>query len=81
MRCTRIPRRGIMALAIVAGACRSPAADAAVAEQLSQMTNEIIGLRDQMAMLSTTVDSLVIVAARQDTLIKRMAAMNGAPTP
>jgi hypothetical protein len=31
--------------------------------------------------LSTTVDSLVQVTAKQDTVIRRLMAANGIPTP
>src|SRR5512140_481386 len=79
MRHTASLRRCALALIVLAGGCRSPAADAAVAEQLAQMSDALVGMRDQVAVLSNTVDSLVIVAARQDSLIKRLAATSGAP--
>ncbi len=74
-------RRWALALLVLAAGCRSPAADAAVAEQLAQMSDALVGMRDQVAVMSTTVDSLVIVAARQDTLIKKLAAASGVPAP
>ena len=74
-------RRWALALLVLAAGCRSPAADAAVAEQLAQMSDALVAMRDQMAVMSTTVDSLVVVAAKQDTLIKKLAAANGVPTP
>jgi hypothetical protein len=75
-------RRGAaLALVLLAAGCRSPAADAAIAEQLSQMSDAIVAMQDQMSVTATTVDSLVIVTAKQDTLIKRLAAVSGVPTP
>lgn len=74
-------RRWALALLLLAAGCRSPAADAAVAEQLAQMSDALVGMRDQLAMLSTTVDSLVLVTARQDTVIRQLAAASGVPTP
>lgn len=74
-------RRWALALLVLAAGCRSPVADAAVAEQLAQMSDALVGMRDQLAVMSTTVDSLVIVAARQDTLIKKLAVANGVQTP
>lgn len=74
-------RRAALALVLVAAGCRSPAADAAIAEQISQMSDAIIAMQDQMATLSTTVDSLVAVTAKQDTLLRHLAAVSGVPTP
>jgi hypothetical protein len=70
-----------LALLILAAGCRSPAADAAVAEQLGQMSDALVAIRDQLAVMSTTVDSLVIVAAKQDSLIKKLAVANGIQAP
>lgn len=77
----RSRRRWALALLILAAGCRSPAADAAIAEQLSQMSDAIVAMQDQIAMNSVTVDSLVRVAAMQDTLLKRLAAVSGVPVP
>jgi len=74
-------RRWALALLVLAAGCRSPAADAAVAEQLAQMSDALVGMRDQLASLSTTVDSLVVVAAKQDSLIKKLATAGGVPAP
>ena len=60
MRIIRSPRPWALAVLIVAGACRSPTADAAVAEHLAQMSDALVAQRDQLAMLTTTVDSLAI---------------------
>ena len=78
---TRLRRCTALALLVLAAGCRSPAADAAVAEQLAQMSDAIIAMQDQMSVLSTTVDSLVSVTARQDTLMKRLATSSGMPAP
>jgi len=81
MRTIRLPRPWALAALILAGSCRSPAADAAVAEQLTQISDALVAQRDQLAALTTTVDSLAMVTARQDTIIRRMAAVNGVPVP
>ena len=78
---TRLRRCTALALLALAAGCRSPAADAAVAEQLAQMSDAIVAMQDQMSVLATTVDSLASVAARQDTLLKQLAASSGAPMP
>ncbi|MBI2408377.1 MAG: hypothetical protein HYV19_08780 [Gemmatimonadetes bacterium] len=81
MSCHVLRRVSALALLAFAAGCRSPAADAAVAEQLAQMSDAIIRMQDQLAANTTTLDSLVMVAAKQDTLIKRLAAVSGVPTP
>ena len=81
MRIIRSPRPWALAVLIFAGACRSPTADAAVAEHLAQMSDALVAQRDQLAMLTTTVDSLAMVAARQDTVMRRLAAVTGVPLP
>jgi hypothetical protein len=74
-------RCAALAVLALAAGCRSPEADAAVAEHLQQMSDAIVAMQDQMSVMSTTVDSLVTVTAKQDTLIKRLAAVNGVPIP
>jgi hypothetical protein len=81
MPCLALRRVSALALLALAAGCRSPAADAAVAEQLAQMSDAIVRMQDQLASTTTTLDSLVMVAAKQDTLIKRLAAVSGVPTP
>ncbi|MDP1892449.1 MAG: hypothetical protein Q8K55_16305 [Gemmatimonadaceae bacterium] len=74
-------RRWALALLVLAAGCRSPTADVAVAEQLAQVSEALVAMQDQIAMNSVTVDSLVRVLARQDTLIRRLAAVSGVPVP
>ncbi|MHB8839950.1 MAG: hypothetical protein ACYC7F_13485 [Gemmatimonadaceae bacterium] len=81
MRHAGLRRFPALALLVVAAGCRSPAADAAVAEQLAQMSDAIIAMQDQMAVLSTTVDSLARVSAKQDTLMRQLAVARGDPVP
>ena len=51
-----------------------------VAEQFTQVSDALVDIRDQMVVMSGTVDSLVAVVAKQDTVIKRLAAANGVPS-
>ena len=81
MPAVRLSRRWVIALLVLAAGCRSPAADAAIAEQLQQMSDALVAQRDQMAAMTTTVDSLVVVAARQDSLIKKLAIASNVPIP
>jgi hypothetical protein len=73
--------RWALALLVLAASCRSPTADAAIAEQLAQVSDALIAMQDQIATNSTTVDSLLKVVATQDTLIRRLAAVSGVPVP
>jgi len=74
-------RRWALATFVFVCGCRSPQADAAIAEQFTQVSDALVNMRDQMVVMSGTVDSLVQVVARQDTLIRRLAAVNGVPVP
>jgi hypothetical protein len=76
-----VHRRWALALLVLACGCRSPEADMKVAEQFTQVSDALVDIRDQMVVMSGTVDSLVAVVAKQDTVIKRLAAANGVPVP
>ena len=73
--------RWALALLVLAAGGRPPPAAAAIAEQLAPVSDALVAMQDQIAMNSTTVDSLVQVVARQDTLIRRLAAVSGVPVP
>jgi len=71
--------RWVLTLVVLAAGCRSPEADMKVAEQFTQVSDALVDIRDQMVVMSGTVDSLVLVVARQDTLIRQLQAANGIP--
>ncbi len=81
MQTTGVRCRWALGLLVFACGCRSPQADVAIAEQFTQVSDALVDMRDQMVVMSGTVDSLVQVVARQDTIIRRMAAVNGVPVP
>ena len=81
MQTTGVRRRWAVGLLVLVCGCRSPQADVAIAEQFTQVSDALVSMRDQMVVMSGTVDSLVQVVARQDTIIKRIAAVNGVPVP
>jgi septal ring factor EnvC (AmiA/AmiB activator) len=60
-------------------ACDSPRAQANVAQALNDAATEISGLRNDLAMLQTQLDSLRDMVAKQDTNIARIAAVNNIP--
>ena len=84
----RMPRRhlartalslaAILMIASTSG-CRSPQADAYMAEQLRQMADELNAARQQQAQIQSELDSLHTIVARQDTLLTRLAGMAGVP--
>jgi uncharacterized protein (DUF1810 family) len=91
MRTHRLPdarRHGTRALVwmllvfpTLAGCLRDPAADAAAAQAITEMADELGALRQDNASLQGQVDSLRGVVARQDTVLRRLANMAGVPMP
>lgn len=81
MQTTGVRRGWALGLLVLACGCRSPQADMLIAEQFTQVSDALVSMRDQMVVMSGTVDSLVQVVARQDTIIRQMAAVNGVPVP
>jgi len=67
-------------LVFVAG-CRNPQADALIAEQMREMGDELNNARQETAVMHEQIDSLRIVVARQDTLLRQLAGMAGVPVP
>jgi hypothetical protein len=61
--------------------CRDPRAEANIAEAMIQVGTEISAMRQDLAALQGQVDSLRGVAARQDTLITRLAGLANMPLP
>lgn len=79
------PRLAVVAVvltAIAVTACPpDPVAQADAAQLITEMSEAIAQLQQDNAALQAQVDSLRIVAARQDTLIARLAAVTGVPIP
>jgi hypothetical protein len=75
-------RRFALAAAVLAFAgCRNPQADALVAEQMRDIGDEVNNTRQETADLREAIDSLRIIVARQDTLLRQIASMAGVPVP
>ena len=64
-------------LVIVAG-CRNPQADALIAEQMREMGDELNNASQETAVMHEQIDSLRIVVARQDTLLRQLAEWRAA---
>lgn len=76
--CRRI---ALIATLLAAAGCRNPQADALIAEQMRGIGDEMNATRQEAADMRDTVDSLRLVVARQDTLLRQLAGMAGVPVP
>jgi hypothetical protein len=64
--------------AIVASSgCNTPAQQARQAESMNQLGDAINDVRVQMANMETTLDSMRVVIAKQDTTIAKLANLAG----
>lgn len=61
------------------GCLRNPAADAATAQALTEIADQLGAMQQDNAALQNQVDSLRAVVARQDTVVRRLANMAGVP--
>lgn len=75
-------RCSVVALALMLllpSGCRSPQADALIAQQMREMGDELNSARQETALMHEQLDSLRLVVARQDTLVRTLAGMAGVP--
>lgn len=63
------------------GAAMDPTENVTTGEAILGLSDAIMGLREEDAMLQAQLDSLRAVVARQDSTIARLAAMTGVPLP
>jgi hypothetical protein len=70
----------VCGLVFVAG-CRNPQADAVLAQQMREMGDELNNSRQETAVMHEQIDSLRIMVARQDTLLRQLAGMAGVSVP
>lgn len=68
-----------LALTLACAACPASRADVAMSEQIIQLGDGINDLRQDNAALQQQVDSLRLVVARQDTVIRQLANLAGVP--
>ena len=64
---------------IFVASCGNPRTEANVAQALNDAANEISGLKNDIAQLSTEIDSLRQIVVKQDSNITRIAAANNIP--
>jgi hypothetical protein len=60
-------------------ACPATRADVAISEQIIQLGDGINDVRQETAVLQQQVDSLLVVVAKQDTIIRQLANLAGMP--
>jgi hypothetical protein len=68
-----------VALIVVCAACPASRADIAISEQIIQLGDGMNSLRQENAEIQQQIDSLRLVVARQDSLIRQMANLAGMP--
>jgi septal ring factor EnvC (AmiA/AmiB activator) len=69
----------LVASAASGGCLRSPEADIATAQAITEIADELSALRADNAEMQAQLDSLRQAVARQDTLLRRFANLAGMP--
>jgi translation initiation factor 2B subunit (eIF-2B alpha/beta/delta family) len=77
----RVRRLFIAATLASVASCRNPAADANIIEQMRQVGDELNAARQEAATMHEQIDSLRVIVARQDTLLRQLAGMANVPVP
>jgi hypothetical protein len=79
---------GLILMALAAAACgqgggalATPQADLSTGQALMDLGDLLSQLREENALLQAQVDSLRTVVAKQDTLLRLLAAQAGVPVP
>lgn len=73
-------RRHTLLALLAAGAvsgCTSPQALAVIQEQLNQAAEAVNDININLSVMQSTIDSLTVVVAKQDTTIARLANVTG----
>ena len=69
----------VLAFALICTACPASRADVAISEQIIRLGDGLNDLRQDNAALQQQVDSLRLVVAKQDTVIRQLANLAGVP--
>jgi septal ring factor EnvC (AmiA/AmiB activator) len=75
----RVLGAALCIVSAMAGCLRSPAADAATAQALTQIADQLGAMQQDNAALQNQLDSLRAIVARQDTVLRRLANLAGVP--
>lgn len=64
---------------VAAASCTNPRVQENMAVAINDLTTELNAQRQDMAMLQEQIDSLRMVTAKQDTVIRRLVNVTGIP--
>ena len=68
-----------LAATFLMAACGNPRTEANIAQALNDAALELSALKNDIAQLSTEIDSLRTALIKQDSTISRLAAINNVP--
>jgi len=71
----------LLAVAFVSLSCRDPRAEANIAQAMMDVGSAISEINQNLGEMHNTIDSLQIVVAKQDTIIRNLANLAGMPLP
>jgi hypothetical protein len=69
----------LLGLLLIPGCMRSPEADVATAQAITEIADELSAMRAEYADIQAELDSLRTAVAKQDTLLRRFANLAGMP--
>jgi hypothetical protein len=75
----RLPLVAAAGFLVALSGCVNPRAEANVAQALNDAATEMAGLKNDLAILQTQLDSLRGIVAKQDTVIGRLAEVTHIP--
>jgi septal ring factor EnvC (AmiA/AmiB activator) len=78
-RLRRVLAATLFSAAPLTACLRNPSADAATAQALTEIADQLGAMQQDNAALQNQVDSLRTVVARQDTVVRRLANLAGVP--
>jgi hypothetical protein len=78
-RLRRVLAAALCVVSALTGCLRNPSADAATAQALTEIADQLGAMQQDNAALQNQVDSLRSVVARQDTVLRRLANLAGVP--
>jgi hypothetical protein len=68
-----------LALVAAASACSNPRQAAYLNDQMNQAADAVADIRTSMSILQSSIDSLRLVVAKQDSTIAKIAAVTNVP--
>jgi hypothetical protein len=75
-------RRTLVFLSLATSiSCRDPRAEANIAQAMMDVGNSLAQIQQDLGDLHNQIDSLKEVAARQDTVVRKLANLAGVPAP